>query len=220
VRLRDRDAACCRCRCARLQARRASRAHHSAPLPPLLQDLVFRAARASSPKPSPRSRAVLAPFVEKKGRGATPAAEALTFRTHSAILTRALVAANPALARERGPAPLAAFPVTDPGAPSARDAEAGVQRQFDALSALLRDDCLAVREVAVQVRARGRAFRVTNATHVRVPSLQGVARVLNVYWETIPVATSRAFVECMTAQLPTRAPPPCAPPCPQPSPSC
>lgn len=131
------------------------RAAHTPPLPPPLQDLVFRAAHASSPELFASVARILAPFVEKKGRGATPAAEALTFRTHSAILTRALVAANPALRKNAALLLFAAFPVTDPGAPSARDAEAGVQRQFDALSALLRDDCPAVREVAVQVRARG-----------------------------------------------------------------
>ena len=45
----------------------------------------------------------------------------------------------------------AAFPVVDPSA-APRDAEAGAQQQFDALHALLKDDCPSVREVAVQVR--------------------------------------------------------------------
>lgn len=145
-----------------------------------LQDLVFRAVHASSPELFASLTRVLAPFLEKKGgRAAAAGVEALAFRALAPVLWRALGAANPAVRRNAALLLFSAFPVVDPEAASARDAEAGAEQQYAALHALLKDDCPAVREVAVQ----------------------GVARVLNVFWEAIPTPESRALVQVITGEL-------------------
>ena len=88
-------------------------------------------------------------------------------RLYAPILWRSLAVANPLVRRNAAVLFLDAFPVQDP-AGSQREIEEAIQAQCRSFSALLTDPYEGVRKVAVL----------------------GVARVLSLYWELIPAATT------------------------------
>ena len=94
------------------------------------------------------------------------------------LLWRSLDAANPAVRRNAATLFVDAFPLQRHDARRAELDEV-LQRQFDALATLLRDDTPSVRVVGVH----------------------GVCRVLGVFWELIPAATTKTLLTLLVSKL-------------------
>ena len=86
--------------------------------------------------------------------------------------------ANPHVRRNAATLFVEAFPLQDPSL-ALGDLDALLQKQFDALHALLKDDAVPVRVVAVQ----------------------GVCRVLAHFWELIPAPTAKALLLVLCRDL-------------------
>lgn len=140
-----------------------------------IQDFMHRGVHASMPAMFTAVRQVLATFIaEKRQRGVDEA----IMRLYEPILWRSLAAANPTVRKNAATALVDAFPLQDPEA-SRTDVDACLQRQFDALGTLLSDPVPAVRVVAVH----------------------GVCKILGVFWELIPAATSHALLARLVGEL-------------------
>lgn len=100
-------------------------------------------------------------------------------RRYEPLLWRALDASNAAVRRNAATLFIDAFPLQDADTASRADIDALLQRQFDALSKLLHDD----------------------APTVRVVGVQGVCRVLSVFWELIPAATAKNLLKVLVTKM-------------------
>ena len=141
----------------------------------VLQDLMFHAVHASSTAMANALVQVLAyTHEQKRQRGV----DQMLLRLYDPILWRALNVANPHVRRNAASIFIEAFPLQDPTKPNVELDEL-MQKQFDALQTLLKDDVIAVRVIGVQ----------------------GVARVLCLFWELIPLNTSRSLLELLTKEL-------------------
>ena len=121
---------------------------------------MFHAVHAASANMATALRQVLAyTHAQKRQRGV----DSMLLRLYEPILWRALKVANPHVRRNAATLLIEAFPLQDPTLPLTQLDEA-LQRQFDALAALLKDDSVPVRVVAVQ----------------------GVCRILALFWARPP----------------------------------
>ena len=111
---------------------------------------------------------------QKRQRGV----DAMLLKLWGPILWRALKVANPNVRRNAATLFVEAFPLQDPSL-ALGDLDALLQKQFDALHALLKDDAVPVRVVAVQ----------------------GVCRVLAHFWELIPAPTAKALLLVLCRDL-------------------
>ena len=140
-----------------------------------LQDLMQRAVHAATPQLFSAVKRVLAVFHEaKRQRGV----DEMLLRLYEPILWRILKVANPAVRCHAGTLLVAAFPLQNPDAPRSQFEE-GLQRQFTHLEDMLADADPAVRVVGVQ----------------------GISKVLGVYWELVPVHTTRTLLTRLASQM-------------------
>ena len=139
-----------------------------------VQDLMSAATHASTMSLFNSLRRCLGAFHgQKKSRGV----DEMLLRLYEPILWRGLSAANPHVRRSAATLLIDAFPLHDPdGSLEAMDIV--LQKQFDCLRSLLTDSTVAVRCAGVS----------------------GICRVLCVYWEVIPPATTKAFLELLVTQ--------------------
>ncbi|KAL1523555.1 hypothetical protein AB1Y20_018491 [Prymnesium parvum] len=141
----------------------------------VLQDLMFHAVHASSTSMATALMQVLAyTHEQKRQRGV----DEMLLRLYEPILWRSLNVANPHVRRNAAAILIEAFPLQDPNKPNV-ELDQLMQLQFDALQALLKDDVIAVRVVAVQ----------------------GVCRVLALFWELIPTPTARLLLSLLVKEL-------------------
>jgi hypothetical protein len=140
-----------------------------------LQDLMQRAVHAATPQLFSAVKRILAVFHEaKRQRGV----DEMLLRLYEPILWRSLKVANPAVRCHAGTLLVAAFPLQNPDAPRSQFEE-GLQRQFTHLEDMLADADPAVRVVGVQ----------------------GISKVLGVYWELVPVHTTRTLLTRLASQM-------------------
>ena len=150
-----------------------------------VQDLMSCSVHAASPKTHAACRGVLAVLHEAKGqRGVEPA----LCRLWEPILWRALKVANPVVRAQATALLEDAFPLMGDDAEAAGGGGGGggpapadelLQRQFDALRALLEDP----------------------DPRVRVAACAATAHILRGYWEAIPSATSRVLLTLLVGTL-------------------
>eukprot|EP00793_Prasinoderma_coloniale_P001080 PRCOL_00006071-RA len=140
-----------------------------------VQDLMRACLHARTPSLATSLRRVLSAFHSKKKLRDV---EALMARLWEPILFKSLTAANAAVRRNAVHALAEAFPLQDPSAKH-EDAEALLQRQFNALSEALKDECPAVRVAAVE----------------------GTCRILDTYWEMMSAATAGALLATLVDEL-------------------
>ncbi|CAN0325026.1 unnamed protein product, partial [Discosporangium mesarthrocarpum] len=104
--------------------------------------------------------------------------DASLLRLYAPILWRSLKVANPVVRRQACQVLVAAFPLQDPLAGAAAYDQV-LQKQFDALTTLLEDGYPSVRAVAAK----------------------GVCQVLAVYWEMLPLPTTRGLLSRVMGRL-------------------
>mmetsp|Transcript_50826 Transcript_50826/g.99634 ORF Transcript_50826/g.99634 Transcript_50826/m.99634 type:complete len:1179 (-) Transcript_50826:273-3809(-) len=133
-----------------------------------LQDLMQCGVYASARRTAKAVRRVLNVFhVNKRQKGV----DEMLHRLYTPILWRAMKVANPVVRRNAASLFIEAFPLTNPE-DSQEDMDAVLQKQFDQLQALMTD----------------------NDVEVRTLGVSGVCRVLGVYWEMIPPATTKSLL--------------------------
>ena len=140
-----------------------------------LQDLMFHAVHASSTAMATSLRQVLGHLHEQKRQKGV---DQMLVRLYEPVLWRALKVANGHVRRNAAVLFIEAFPLQDPTLPvTAIDAQ--MQMQFDALHALCKDPCVSTRLVGVQ----------------------GVCRVLALFWELIPTLTAKSLLTLLSRDL-------------------
>ncbi|RYG54585.1 hypothetical protein EON66_06940, partial [archaeon] len=115
-----------------------------------IQDLLHRGMHAQAPETFKSVTRFVHELVEHKK---SKDVDAMLLRCMEPIIFRALQSANALVRKQAAIVFFDCFPLRDPDLP-ARDLEALLQRQFDAISALMQDASPAVREVAVKGVAR------------------------------------------------------------------
>ena len=139
-----------------------------------IQTLMAAAVHASTVSLFNSLRRVLGAFhSQKKARGV----DEMLLRLYAPIIWRALSAANPHVRRSAATLLIDTFPLHDPDS-SLEAMDEILQKQFDCLRELLTDPTVAVRCVGVS----------------------GICRILCVYWEVIPPATTRVFLNLLVQQ--------------------
>eukprot|EP01047_Picozoa_sp_COSAG01_P026012 COSAG01_NODE_1661_length_9583_cov_37.367356_6_plen_1155_part_00 len=139
-----------------------------------VQNLMSAAVHASTMSLFTALRRVLGAFhQQKKAQGV----DEMLLRLYAPIIWRALAAANPHVRRSAATLLIDTFPLHDPDS-SLEAMDEILQKQFDCLRELLVDPTVAVRVVGVS----------------------GICRVLCVYWEVIPPATTQAFLKLLVQQ--------------------
>ena len=156
-----------------------------------IQDLMHAAVHAAQPKTAAACRACLSPLHVARGSAFALKLDAACTRLWEPILWRSLKVANPTVRTQAAEALRVAFPLTGASGDSCsgltqEEAEEGtgddmelLQRQFDALKALLED----------------------HEPRVRAAACGCVATVLRGYWESIPPATSRVLLTTLGSTL-------------------
>lgn len=140
-----------------------------------LQDLMFHALHASSTSMANSVRQVLNfTHEQKRQRGV----DAMLLKLWEPILWRALKVANPNVRKNAATLFIDAFPLQDASLPAV-ELDMTLQKQFDALSRILKDDAVGVRVVAVH----------------------GVCRILALFWDLIPSATTKALLTTLARDL-------------------
>lgn len=120
-------------------------------------------------------RKVLRVFHEnKKQKGV----DEMLYRLYSPIIWRCMSVANPIVRRNAASLFVDTFPLQDPEN-SMEDTDALLQKQFDQLMDLLADKDFNVRTIGVQ----------------------GVCRVLGIYWELLPAATIKVMLDRLVNDL-------------------
>lgn len=140
-----------------------------------VQRFVHDAVHASSTTLFTAVRSVLQIFFDNKRHSGV---DEMLFRVCSPILWRGVKAPNDSVRRQAAVLLFDAFPLRDPQFNN-EQTDVALQRQFDAFEELLGDPHPAVRIAAVQ----------------------GVAKVLSVYWELLPAETIRCFVSKLLVDL-------------------
>lgn len=120
-------------------------------------------------------RTVLAIFFDNKRHTGV---DEMLYRISSPILWRGVKAANDSVRRQAAVLLFDAFPLRDPSFTN-EQMDLTLQRQFDAFEELLGDSHPAV----------------------RIAAIQGVAKVLSVYWELLPAETIRCFLSKLIVDL-------------------
>ncbi|XP_020581855.1 uncharacterized protein LOC110025618 [Phalaenopsis equestris] len=128
-----------------------------------LQDLIEGAIHANTKQFAASIRKVVNGFV---GQRTTPGVEKVLFRLAEPVLFRSLQVANSNVRQNALFLLLDLFPLEDPDA-TKEEKDTLLERQFFLLQKLLTDDCPEVRGVAVE----------------------GLCRILNLFWEVIPSLT-------------------------------
>lgn len=133
------------------------------------------AVHAANPTVAAKARQVLDGFhQQKKQKGV----DEMLLRLYEPVIRRSLHVANPAVRRNAAALLIDAFPLQNPEAPQ-REVDALLQEQFEMLQALLGD---------------------TDAG-VRVTGVQGVCRILGVFWELVPSGTLRTLITRLVADM-------------------
>lgn len=140
-----------------------------------VQRFVHDAVHASSSSLFAAVRSVLQIFFENKRHAGV---DEMLFRSCSPILWRGVKAANDSVRRQAAVLLFDAFPLRDPQFNNAQ-MDLTLQKQFDAFEELLGDSHPAV----------------------RIAAIQGVAKVLSVYWELLPAETIRCFISKLVVDL-------------------
>ena len=140
-----------------------------------LQDLMFHGLHAASTAMAAAVRQVLAFTNEQKRQRGV---DAMLLRLWEPILWRALQCANPHVRKNAATLFVEAFPLQDATLPAV-ELDLCMQRQFDYVGKLLKDDAVGVRVVAVH----------------------GACRILALYWELIPAATTKALLTTLVKDL-------------------
>lgn len=120
-------------------------------------------------------RSVLQIFFENKRHTGV---DEMLFRICSPILWRGVKAANDSVRRQAAVLLFDNFPLRDPQLNN-EQMDLTLQKQFDAFEELLGDSHPAV----------------------RVAAIQGVSKVLSVYWELLPAETIRCFISKLIVDL-------------------
>lgn len=140
-----------------------------------VQGLAESALLASTPQMAANLRVVLDGFhAQKAHRGV----DAMLLRLYEPILFRALSAANPAVRRNACALLVDVFPLQDPDA-DVEETDALLARQAGIINQLMGDAAPAVRAAAVE----------------------GICKILNVFWELIPAPTTAAFLAKLVDDL-------------------
>jgi hypothetical protein len=139
-----------------------------------IQDFMQRGIHAAFPETFKAVRKVVQEFTERKK---VKAVDTMLLHCYEPILFRALGAANSVVRKNAALLFFDVFPLRDSNM-SKPEADALLQRQFDAIAATLADVCPAVREV----------------------SILGIAAILNKYWEVIPAGVSRMLLTRMVEE--------------------
>ncbi|KAL6047782.1 Condensin-2 complex subunit G2 [Balamuthia mandrillaris] len=140
-----------------------------------IQDLMSNAIHLQNETLLGAIRRILSCFhQEKKQRGV----DEMLLRLYEPILWRSLKVANTLVRRNAALLLFEAFPIQDPDSP-AREVDEQLQKQFEVLAELMHDP----------------------AAEVRCVAAQGVCRILGVFWELIPLATTRALLGSLINEL-------------------
>jgi len=102
----------------------------------------------------------------------------MLFRLYEPILWRSLKVANPMVRRNSALLLVDAFPLQDPEA-SNEEMDAMLQKQFDAIQAMIQDPCSAVRQVGIE----------------------GICHIFARFWELIPVSVLNDFLNQLVNDL-------------------
>eukprot|EP01119_Soliformovum_irregulare_P001617 TRINITY_DN11343_c0_g1_i1.p1 TRINITY_DN11343_c0_g1~~TRINITY_DN11343_c0_g1_i1.p1 ORF type:complete len:679 (-),score=214.77 TRINITY_DN11343_c0_g1_i1:86-2122(-) len=140
-----------------------------------IQDLMTNAIHVATPQIVAGIRRILGIFnANKKVRGV----DQMLLRLYEPILWRNLKVSNHIVRKNAAMLLIDAFPLNDPDARQ-KDTDQLLQKQFDVLQMLLYDESIEVRIVGVQ----------------------GVCRIMGVYWELIPEATLHTLMANMINDL-------------------
>ncbi|CAM9531234.1 unnamed protein product [Ectocarpus fasciculatus] len=141
-----------------------------------LQDLMHACIHASTPKMHQNILVVLDGLhSQKKVKGV----DADLLRLYGPVMWRSLRVANPSVRAQACQVLVDVFPLQDPSAAGAASYDATLQQQFVALTDLLEDAHPQVRAVAGK----------------------GACRVLSVFWEMVPLDTTRALLTRVVGRL-------------------
>ncbi|KAK9808548.1 hypothetical protein WJX73_007262 [Symbiochloris irregularis] len=141
----------------------------------LVQELAQASILASTPTIAAALRRILNGFHKNK---ASAAVDSMLLRLYQPILFRGFSAANASVRLNALALLVDAFPLQDPSAPNDETNEL-LAKQFTILGTCLSD-------AAPAVRAEG---------------VKGLCRLLDLYWEMIPAATSASFLKRLTGEL-------------------
>lgn len=140
-----------------------------------IQDLIHDAIHAANSKYFKSLRQLLRVFHEAKR---ITGVDAMLLKVYGPIIWRSLRAANAIVRAHAASLFFDAFPLNSPDM-SAADADQLLQKQFDLLTALLKD----------------------GDHHVRAIAAAGVCHILRVYWELIPTKTTHTILSYIIGTL-------------------
>jgi len=144
----------------------------------VVQDLMQRAIHVRDAKTFRACVGLLDAAFHAPHRKRVKGVDAMLRRLYGPILWRSLSVANPDVRLHAATLLVDAFPLQDPDAHVRAHAE-GMQRQFDALQAMLKD----------------------TAPQVRVVGVKGICKVLNAFWSAVPAVTRQLLLSRLVAQM-------------------